>query len=41
MDPRKASRQNMRTEVNRYMRAVLHEEPLDPSLEEFDDSNAW
>ncbi len=41
MDPRKASRQNMRTEVNRYMRAVLHEEPLDPSLEEFDDGNAW
>lgn len=41
MDPRKASRQSMRTDVNRYMRAVLNEEPIDPSLEEFDDSNAW
>lgn len=41
MDPRKASRQNMRDEVNRYMRTVLNEEPLDPSLEVFDDSNAW
>jgi hypothetical protein len=41
MDPRKASRQNMRTEVNRYMRTILNEEPLDPSLEEFDDGNAW
>ncbi len=41
MDPRKASRQNMRSEVNRYMRTILNEEPLDASLEEFDDSNAW
>ncbi len=41
MDPRIASRQDMRTEVNRYMRTVLQEEPIDPSLEEFDDSNAW
>lgn len=41
MDPRYASRNDMRTEVNRYMRTVLHEEPLDPSLEEFDDSKAW
>jgi benzoyl-CoA reductase/2-hydroxyglutaryl-CoA dehydratase subunit BcrC/BadD/HgdB len=41
MDPRKASRQNMRTEVNRYMHTILNEEPLDPSLEEFEDGNAW
>ena len=41
MDPRKASRQNMRTEVNRYMRIILKQEPLDASLEEFDDGNAW
>lgn len=41
MDPRKASRSDMRTEVNRYMRTVLREEPLDPSLEDFDDGNAW
>ena len=31
----------MRDEVNRYMRTVLREEPLDPSLEEFQDDNNW
>lgn len=41
MDPRKASRGDMRTEVNRYMRTVLQEEPLDASLEVFDDTKAW
>jgi CubicO group peptidase (beta-lactamase class C family) len=41
LDPRKASRQNMRDCVNRYMHTVLGEEPLDPSLEVFDDDNAW
>ena len=41
LDPRKASRQNMRDEVNRYMRTVLNEEPLDPALEEIEDQNAW
>ncbi len=41
MDPRKASRSDMRTEVNRYMHTVLQEKPLDPSLENFDDGNAW
>lgn len=41
MDPHGVSRQDMRTEVNRYMRTVLREEPLDPSLEEFHDENAW
>ncbi len=41
MDPRVASRSDMRTEVNRYMRTVLREEPLDASLEDFDDSQAW
>jgi len=41
MDPRNASRKEMRTEVNRYMRSVLREEPLDASLEEFDDGNAF
>ena len=39
MKPDDASRREMRNEVNRYMRAVLREEPLDPSLEDFDDSN--
>lgn len=41
MDVRGVSRRDMRTEVNRYMRTVLREEPLDPSLEDFDDVNAW
>lgn len=41
MDPRKAGRRDMRTEVNRYMHTVFHEEPLDASLENFDDTNAW
>lgn len=41
LDTRKASRQNMRDEVNRYMHTVLGEEPLDPSLEVIDDNNAW
>ena len=31
----------MRGEVNRYMRAVLQEEPLDPTLEDFADDNNW
>ena len=41
MDPRKASRKDMRDEVSRYMRTVLQEEPLDPSLEDFPDENNW
>ena len=41
LDPRKASRQNMRDCVNRYMHTVLGEEPLDPSLEVIADDNAW
>lgn len=41
MKPGDASRKDMRTEVNRYMRTVLREEPLDPSLEEFEDSLSW
>lgn len=41
LDPRKASRQNMRDQVNRYMRTVLGEKPLDPSLEYIEDDNAW
>jgi len=41
MNPRNGSRGEMRTEVNRYMRTVLREEPLDPSLENVADENAW
>jgi hypothetical protein len=41
MNPRNGSRSDMRTEVNRYMRTVLREEPLDASLENVDDANCW
>lgn len=41
MDPRVIPRQNIRDDVNRYMRSVLREEPLDPSLEEIDDAHSW
>ena len=41
LDPRKADRQSMRDEVNRYMRTVLGEDPFDPSLETIEDQNAW
>lgn len=41
MCPLDGTRRDMRTEVNRYMRSVLREEPLDASLEEFDDTKAW
>lgn len=40
-DPRILSRASLRQDVNRYMRTVLREEPLDPSLENFDDTNNW
>lgn len=40
-DPRLASRQAIRDQFNRYMRTVMREEPLDPSLEELPDSEAW
>lgn len=38
MDPRTVSRKNMRSKVNEYMRTVMGEEPIDPSLEDFDDA---
>ena len=41
MCPHDGSRRDMRTEINRYMRTVLREEPLDPSLEDFDDAKNW
>lgn len=40
-DSRTISRQDMRNAVNQYMSVVLGEEPLDPTLVEFDDSEAW
>jgi hypothetical protein len=41
MDPRVVPRQNIRDDVNRYMRSVMREEPVDPSLEVIDDAKAW
>ena len=41
MDCRTISRRDMRNQVSTYMRAVLKEEPVDPSLLDFDDSEAW
>lgn len=40
-DPRVISRQGIRDQVNRYMRTVFGEEPIDPSLEVLDDDNSW
>lgn len=41
MDPRTVSRRDMRTKVNNYMVNVFQEEPLDPSLVEFEDDITW
>ena len=41
MDPRVVPKQNIRDDVNRYMRSVLQEEPLDPSLEVLDVVESW
>ena len=40
-DSRTVSRQDMRNCVNKYMSVVLNEQPLDPTLVEFDDSDAY
>ena len=40
-DPRIISRQGVRDQVNNYMRSVMREEPLDPSLEVLNDENSW
>lgn len=40
-DCRTVSRQDMRNCVNQYMSVVLNEEPLDPTIVEFDDSQAY
>ena len=40
-DSRTVSRQNMRDCVNQYMSIVLGEEPLDPTILTFDDSEAY
>ena len=40
-DSRTVSRMEIRQIVNDYMTTVMHEEPLDPPLLEFDDSMTW
>ncbi len=40
-DPRVYTREAIRNQVNLYMRAVLREEPLDPTIEHLPDDNAW
>ena len=37
MDPRTVSRRTMRDKVNEYMRTVMHAEPVDASLLDFED----
>ena len=41
VDSRTVSRMEMRQLINDYMTTVMHEEPLDPTLLEFDDSQTW
>lgn len=41
MDPRTISRRDMREQVNKYMQTVLQEEPVDPTLLDFEDDLAW
>ncbi len=40
-DKRNVSRAEIRSIINDYMTTVMHEEPIDPSLLEFDDSQSW
>jgi len=40
-DPRVYSRQAIRQQLNDYMRLVMREEPLDPTIEVLPDENAW
>ena len=40
-DPRVISRQGVRDQVNQYMRSVMREEPLDPTLEVIHDEKSW
>ena len=40
-DKRTVSRAEIRQIINEYMTTVMHEEPLDPSLLDFDDSDSW
>ena len=41
MDCRIVPTNEARKAVNQYMTSVLHEEPVDPSLVDFDDTLGW
>ncbi len=41
MDPTSISRKDMRRDVNVFMQNVMGEEPLDPTLVDFDDDLSW
>ena len=41
MDPRIVPNGEARKAVNQYMTSVLREEPVDPSLVDFDDTMGW
>ncbi len=40
-DPRIISRQGVRDQINSFMRTVMQEEPIDPSLEVLPDDQSW
>ena len=40
-DKRTVSRREIRQIINDYMTTVMHEEPLDPSLLDFEDGDSW
>ncbi|MCR4790234.1 MAG: 2-hydroxyacyl-CoA dehydratase family protein [Treponemataceae bacterium] len=40
-DPRIVSRQGVRDQINRYMRTIMQEEPIDPTLEILPDEKSW
>ena len=40
-DPRVVSRQGVRDQINTYMRTVMGEEPVDPTLEVLPDEESW
>lgn len=41
VDPRVTSRQAIRDQFSQYMRTVMREEPIDPTIEIMTDDNAW
>ena len=40
-DPRVYTRQAIRDQFNQYMRTVMREEPIDPTIEILPDEHAW